>query len=93
MKKELTDKQYGNTYIGFTLEPFYKVHLHSPYDGFEANSNIKYVYIIGAMALLILLIACFTYINLSVARSIERAREIGIRKSVGALKIKSFGNS
>lgn len=90
MKKELTDKQYGNTYIGFTLEPFYKVHLHSPHDGFEANSTIKYIYIIGAMALLILLIACFTYINLSVARSVERAREVGIRKSVGALKTQVF---
>lgn len=87
MKKEITEK---GVYIGFFLEPYTSIHLHSPYDGFEANSNITYVYIIAAIAILILSIACFTYINLSTARSMERAREVGIRKVSGAVRGQVF---
>ncbi len=70
--------------INFTLEPFSSIHLHSPYDGLEPNSSMTYIYILAAVALLILVIACFTYINLSTARSVERAREVGVRKVMGA---------
>jgi putative ABC transport system permease protein len=48
------------------------------------NNNIAYIYILAAVALLILIIACFTYINLSTARSLERAKEVGVRKVIGA---------
>lgn len=88
MKKEMEGT--GAT-INYYLEPFADVHLHSAYDGFEPNVSISYIYIIGAVALLILLIACFTYINLSTARSMERAKEVGIRKVVGAEKKQIFG--
>jgi putative ABC transport system permease protein len=77
-------------YVNFELEPYTRVHLYSAYDGFEPNSNIKYVYIISAIAILILVIACFTYINLSTARSMERAREVGIRKVAGAVRGQVF---
>ena len=86
MKKEMASKITGNDYLTYQLEPFNQIHLHSPYEGFEPNNSITYVYIVGAIALLILLIACFTYINLSTARSIERAKEVGIRKVSGAFK-------
>lgn len=76
--------------VNFMMEPFDKIHLHSEYDGFEPNNSITYIYIIAAVALLILAIACFTYINLSTARSVERAKEVGIRKVVGALKGQIF---
>ncbi len=89
MAKEMKD-QGAEVYINFELEPYTSVHLHSPYDGFEPNSNIKYVYIISAIAILILVIACFTYINLSTARSMERAREVGIRKVAGAVRGQVF---
>ncbi|NML19554.1 FtsX-like permease family protein [Pseudoflavitalea sp. G-6-1-2] len=79
-----------NATINFDLEPFRSIHLHSPYEGFVPNVSIKYIYIIGAVALLILAIACFTYINLSTARSMERAREVGVRKVVGAEKSQIF---
>lgn len=46
--------------------------------------DIKYVYIFFAVAVLILLIACINYVNLSTSRSLERAKEVGIRKVVGA---------
>jgi putative ABC transport system permease protein len=77
--------------VNFELERFLKVHLHSPYDAFTANSNIVYIYMIIGVAVLILVIACFTYINLSTARSTERAKEVGIRKVSGAYRLQLFG--
>ena len=74
----------------FILEPFNKIHLYSEYDAFEPNVSISYIYILAAVALLILAIACFTYINLSTARSVERAKEVGIRKVIGAEKGQIF---
>jgi len=89
MKKEM-DRIDKGSWVNYQLEPYTKVHLFSPYDGFEPNSNITYIYIIGAIAVLILLIACFTYINLSTARSMERAKEVGIRKVAGAIRGQVF---
>lgn len=88
MKKEMAN--VAGAYVNYELEPYTRVHLYSPYDGFEPNSNIMYIYIIGAIALLILVIACFTYINLSTARSLERAKEVGIRKVAGAFRSQVF---
>jgi len=87
MKKEMDGK--GAT-INFYLEPFKWIHLHSEYDGFEPNNSITYIYIIGIVGVLILVIACFTYINLSTARSIERAKEVSVRKVIGAGKKQLF---
>ncbi|RYG01861.1 MAG: FtsX-like permease family protein [Chitinophagaceae bacterium] len=88
MKKELAEEK--GVYINFVLEPYTRIHLYSDYAGFEPNSNITYVYITGGIALLILVIACFTYVNLSTARSMERAREVGIRKVSGAFRGQVF---
>ena len=61
------------------------IHLRSHLDDeLEPNGDIKRVYIFSAIALFILLIACINYMNLSTARSALRAREIGVRKVVGA---------
>jgi putative ABC transport system permease protein len=87
MKKEMEGK--GAT-INFFLEPFLKIHLYSEYGGFEPNNSISYVYILAALALLILIIACSTFVNLSTAQSLERAREVGVRKVVGASKKQLF---
>lgn len=90
MKKEMAGNATGKDYVTYELEPYTKVHLYSAYDGFEPNNSITYIYIIGAVALLILAIACFTYINLSTARSMERAKEVGIRKVTGAYNKQIF---
>ncbi len=81
MRKEMAGQ--GAT-VNFSLESFNKIHLYSPYDGFEPNNSITYIYILEAVALLMLMIACFTYVNLNTARSMERAREVGVRKVIGA---------
>jgi len=61
------------------------IHLRSHLaDEIEENGDIKRVYIFSAIALFILLIACINYMNLSTARSTLRAKEIGIRKVIGA---------
>lgn len=67
------------------LQPLTDIHLHSNLDSeIEANSRIEYVYIYGAIALFILIIACINFMNLSTARSVKRAVEVGLRKVVGA---------
>jgi putative ABC transport system permease protein len=80
----------GTNYMTYHLEPLADVHLHSKLDGFEPNSNIVYIYVLGAVAFLILLIACVNYTNLSTAQSANRSAEIGMRKVLGAGKNQIF---
>lgn len=74
-------------YTKLGLQKLTDIHLysHTDYEA-EANGDISRVYIFSAIALFILLIACINYMNLSSARSALRAKEIGIRKVVGARK-------
>jgi putative ABC transport system permease protein len=70
-----------------SLQKLTDIHLHSHMDDeAEANGDIRRVYIFSAIALFILLIACINYMNLATARSVLRAKEIGIRKVSGAGK-------
>ncbi|HEY5391463.1 MAG TPA: ABC transporter permease, partial [Hanamia sp.] len=70
----------------YFLQPFTDMHLSTelpPQNGLTNASNPMFSYILSGIALFILLIACINFINLTVARSIKRAKEIGIRKVVG----------
>ncbi len=72
----------------FALQPLTAIHLHSHLLGeTEPNGEAKIVYTLLALAIFILLIAWINYINLSTARSLDRAKEIGIRKTVGSGKL------
>jgi putative ABC transport system permease protein len=83
-KKELfTD---GSGYLTHRLEPLTSVHLHSSLDGLEPNGNIVYIYVLGIIACLIMLIAGVNYSNLATALSAGRGTEVGIRKVMGATK-------
>src|SRR5882724_6383523 len=70
------------------ITPLTDIHLHSNKSNeLEANSNIQFVYIFSVIAVLILLIACVNFMNLSTARSANRAKEVGIRKVAGSTKV------
>lgn len=69
------------------LEPLKKIHLNTEVQGSAGITNASdptYSYILGGIGLLILILACINFANLSVARSIPRAKEIGLRKVLGA---------
>ncbi len=76
----------GNGYNYF-LQPIQSIHLHSHLTNeIKPNGNILYVYILIAIALFLIVIACINFMNLSTARAVARAREVGIRKIVGSLR-------
>jgi putative ABC transport system permease protein len=79
-------RKAGND-IGLYLQPLTDIHLHSDYtNDLEPEGDVRYVYIFGAIALFMLLIACINFMNLSTAGASKRAREVGIRKVLGSMK-------
>ncbi|HTI10910.1 MAG TPA: ABC transporter permease, partial [Puia sp.] len=76
----------GNNYH-YYLQPLQKIHLISDLEAeIKPNGSMRAVYIFGIIAIFILGIACINFINLSTARSMERAKEVGIRKTFGSEK-------
>jgi putative ABC transport system permease protein len=75
------------------LQPLKKIHLHSAGLEFDIaqTGDIHYVYAFSAIALFALLIACFNFMNLSTARSARRAKEVGLRKVIGANRSQLVG--
>jgi putative ABC transport system permease protein len=70
----------------YMLQPYADMHLNKelpPQNGLTGASNPVYSYILSGIALFILFIACINFVNLTIARSVKRAKEIGIRKVVG----------
>ena len=69
----------------FVLQPMSKIHLGSSMDDrYQTSGSLSFVYLLSGIAILILVIAWFNYINLSTATSLKRAKEVGVRKVVGA---------
>jgi ABC-type antimicrobial peptide transport system permease subunit len=86
---------YFNTFLPnskttLSLQPLFDIYLHSDFDfqtDFSKTSDITYIRIFTAVGLIVLLIAIFNFINLSTARAIQRAREVGVRKAIGAFRM------
>jgi len=77
-------RKSGNN-IGLFLQPLTAIHLHSDFEyDLGHNGDIKYVYIFGAVAIIMLVIACINFMNLSTASASKRAREVGVRKVMGS---------
>lgn len=71
--------------VGFRLQPVTDIHLHSKLNyEMEVNGDVSYIHIFAAIGALTLLIACVNFMNLATARFAGRAREVGVRKVVGA---------
>ncbi|GEO09220.1 ABC transporter permease [Segetibacter aerophilus] len=84
--KEMEEKFGLKDKVRFGLQPLLQMHLSKDYpadNGLTDASNPIYSYILTGIALFILLIACINFINLTVAHSLKRAKEIGIRKVIG----------
>jgi putative ABC transport system permease protein len=84
----------ASTYSVLDLMKLTDIHLYSHLDSeIEANGDIQYVYLFSAIAIFILIIACINYMNLATAKSAMRAKEVGMRKVIGAVRsqlIKQF---
>lgn len=79
-------REQGNA-VGIFLQPMLDIHLTSNLqEELMPNGNIQYLYIFAAIAVFIILIACINFMNLSTARSANRAKEVGVRKTIGAFR-------
>jgi len=87
--REMKEKFDYQDKVTYGLQPFQEMHLSKDYpadNGMSNASDPTYSIILTGIALFILIIACINFINLTVSRSIRRAKEIGIRKVVGGQK-------
>ncbi|HAS42130.1 MAG TPA: hypothetical protein DCS93_16755 [Microscillaceae bacterium] len=77
-------KHYPESKVSLFLRPVNQLYLHSQVDG--KTQRIQQVYMLGLVALFIFLIACVNFVNLSTSLSLRRAKEVGLRKVVGATR-------
>ena len=83
---EAKEKWNFQSTIQYGLQPFVDVHLSTEFraaNGLKDDSDPMYSYVLMGLAVFLLVIACINFINLTVARSVKRGKEIGIRKVVG----------
>lgn len=87
------DKEYSDLHrLELSMQPFGEKYLYSNFkDGKVAGGRIEYVRLFSLVAIFILLIACVNFMNLSTARSLKRAKEIGVRKVNGAVRSALMG--
>src|SRR6185436_8089399 len=85
--KSMSEFEKAGNKLEYSLMPLTDIHLHSDRTAeLGVNGNMQYVYIFSVIALVVLILACINFMNLSTARSAARAKEVGIRKVVGSEK-------
>lgn len=78
--------------LTYFFQPLASIHLHSSLqEEIEPNGNIEYIYLFSAIAVFITLLACINFMNLTTAQSSTRAKEVAVRKSVGAQNDRLMG--
>lgn len=92
MNLSLEEFEKTGQYARYTLQDLTDIHLYSDLDvELSANSSIQYIWAFGAIGLFVLFIACINFMNLTTARSSQRAKEIGVRKVLGGLRSNLVG--
>ncbi len=93
IKLKHVDAEYASRKPELFLQPMSDWHLYSHWEnGVVATSEqIKLVWLYGMIGVFILLLACINFINLSTARSEKRAKEVGIRKAIGSVRVQLIG--
>lgn len=87
LKMNYDQFEKSGSFFRMNMIPLTDIHLHSNQtDELGANTTVEYVYIFSVIAAFILLIACVNFMNLSTARSANRAREVGVRKVLGSAR-------
>jgi len=89
MKNQGYRKDANGDMFAFKLAPFKALHFNSQI-GYGFAVSKQYLYTLVLIAIIVLVIACFNFINLNVARAFTRAREVGVRKTIGAAKKQIF---
>lgn len=85
--QEVYKKNESVLKVGFVLQPLADVHLHSKFlADLPGHGNAQNVYIFTIVAVFILIVACLNFMNLATARAARRAKEVGLRKVVGAVR-------
>ncbi|MBL0742491.1 ABC transporter permease [Chryseolinea lacunae] len=84
--KKYYPPRYTENNAKLTVQNIKDIHLHSNFStgDMSVNGNIQYVYTLGSIAVLVLIIACINFMNLSIARFSNRGKEVGVRKVMGA---------
>ncbi|MEK6476494.1 ABC transporter permease [Catalinimonas sp. 4WD22] len=88
VKKYYNEESWSN--VSFQLQPLHNIHFDDMYSrGGLASTPISksYLWIVGAVGVFIMLIACINFVNLSTAISLRKSKEVGIRKALGALRV------
>ncbi len=87
MGTTLKQMREGGGEFGYFSTKLTDIHLRSTAaDGIEPAGNMTYIYFFGAIGIFIIVIACINFMNLSTARSAGRAKEVGLRKTLGSLR-------
>jgi putative ABC transport system permease protein len=93
-RQKMSAEDYKNLQMIDYLHPMSRWRLYSDFEnatGYAVREKIEYVRLLGFIGVLVLLLACINFVNLSTARSEKRAREVGVRKTIGSLRAQLVG--